>query len=229
MPSDCSKKYDRSVTLKTSASISWSIIGSDISLQMTATTTGWASFGLDVGKEMCNSEDVIGWIPTGATPIVSAYIVPCEHRSDDAQEAADIIAREKHAGYLQERSIAQIDGQLVIRWRRALVTGVAGDVDISLTQATPVVWAWGRANKLDFHDGDFGGQKINFGGGSCNPPDCNGRGTCTAANTCSCQTGWQEPDCAVYLPKLVLTPDLTFEWSIDDTNTPVMIPYIIPY
>jgi hypothetical protein len=35
--------------------------------------------------------------------------------------------------------------------------------------------------------------------------------------------GWQSPDCGVYIPRLQLTPDLTFEWTIDDTNTPVWI------
>jgi hypothetical protein len=85
MPSDCSTQYARTVPLKTVAAVSWSIIGNDISFQFTATTTGWVSFGLDVGKEMCNSEDVIGWIPTGGTPTVSAYIVPCDHRSDDTR------------------------------------------------------------------------------------------------------------------------------------------------
>jgi hypothetical protein len=33
---------------------------------------------------------------------------------------------------------------MILRWRRALVTGVSGDVDISLTSPTPVVWAWSK-------------------------------------------------------------------------------------
>jgi hypothetical protein len=38
---------------------------------------------------------------------------------------------------------------------------------------------------------------------------------------CYIIAGWQAPDCAVYLPKLQLTPDLTFEWSFDDATSPV--------
>jgi hypothetical protein len=86
LPPDCLLSYDNTIQLNTGASVSWSVVNNnkDISMQMKASTNGWLSFGLDTGNGMCNSEDVIGWL-NNTNLIASAYIVPCDHRSDDTR------------------------------------------------------------------------------------------------------------------------------------------------